>query len=165
MFSQQIEAWQVFFSTVALAAAGLMGLIFLSLSLRLDIIRNPENENLRHVAWQTFLNFFFLIMFALVFLVPEQTEPGIAVPLLIICTVAIGITIARAVRSIRARTSLFNVCKESVPSLLAYCGLLIIAILILRGFSQSLIWMLPVVIVLLAIAIRNAWELLAVVRK
>jgi di/tricarboxylate transporter len=150
---------------VALAAAGLMGLIFLSLSLRLDIIKKPENENLRHIAWQTFLNFFFLIMFALVFLVPEQSEPGTAIPLLIICTMAIGITISRAIRSTRARTSLFDVCKESLPSLLAYCGLVIIAIFILRGFIQSLIWMLPVVIVLLAVAIRNAWELLVAVRK
>jgi hypothetical protein len=117
------------------------------------------------VAWQTFLNFFFLIMFALVFLVPEQSELGIALPLLIICAVAIGITIARAIRSTLARTPLYEVCKESVPSLLAYCGLVVVIAFLLKGYMQSLIWILPVVIVLLAVAIRNAWELLVAVRK
>jgi hypothetical protein len=80
LFEQQIEAWQVFFSTVALAAAGLMGLIFLSLSLKLDMLKKSKNAGIRHIAWQTFHNFFFLIMFSLVFLVPQENELGLALP-------------------------------------------------------------------------------------
>ena len=165
MFSQQIQGWHTFFSTVALAAAGLMGLIFLSLSLKLDIIRKSKDEGMRQVAWQTFLNFFFLIMFALVFLVPEQSEWGLALPLFTISTVAISITIARAIRSGLAGTSFGKVVKESVPSLFAYIGMIVIMALMLAGYMQSLIWLLPVVIVLLAVAVRNAWELLVAVHK
>jgi hypothetical protein len=65
MFSQQISQWQVFFAAVAGASATLMGLIFLSLSLKLDVLRQMKDKRIRQVAWQTFTNFFFLIMFAL----------------------------------------------------------------------------------------------------
>ena len=165
MFSQQIEAWQVFFSTVALAAAGLIGLIFLSFSLKLDIIKNSNDESLRHMAWQTFSNFFFLIMFAFVFLVPEQSKWGLALPLLIISTVAIAISGARAIRSGVSGTRFWIVFRESVPSFISYVGVIVVVIFILQGQTQSLVWMLPIVIVLLAVAVRNAWEMLVAVRK
>jgi hypothetical protein len=104
LFSQQILEWQIFFVTVAGASATLMGLIFLSLSLKLDVLRQMKDKKIRQVAWQTFANFFFLIMFALVFLVPQQTLLGLALPLLIICAVAIGITVSQALREV------WNVC-------------------------------------------------------
>jgi hypothetical protein len=160
MFSQQIQEWQIFYSTVALASAGLMGLIFLSLSLKLDIITKSKDEDLRHIAWQTFLNFFFLIMFALVFLVPEQTKLGLALPLITISTIAIIITLAQGIRSARAGTQFWKVCTQSVPSLVAFVGVIIIVMFVLLDHIQSLVWMLPVVIVLLAVAVRYAWELL-----
>ena len=165
MFSQQIQGWHTFFSTVALAAAGLMGLIFLSLSLKLDIIRKSKDEGVRQVAWQTFSNFFFLIMFSFVFLVPEQTEWGLALPMFIISAVAMVITVARAIRSGMAGIRVWEVFRESVPSFLSYLGLIVIMIFMLAGNMRSLIWILPVVVVLLAIAIRNAWEMLVSVHK
>ena len=162
MFGQQIETWQPFFSTVALAASGLMGLIFLSLSLKLDVIRKPANVGVRQIAWQTFVNFFFLIMFSFVFLVPEQTKLGIALPLYIISSVAISITVARAMRSITSGIPFLKSIQEFVPSLIAYIGMVIIVSFVLADYIQSLIWLLPVVTVLLAVAVRNAWELLVV---
>ncbi len=160
MFSQQIQQWELFFATVAGASATLMGLIFLSLSLKLDVLRQVKNRRIRQIAWQTFSNFFFLIMFALVLLVPEQTPIGLSLPILIICVVAIGITVSQAVRahSIVSAPSYF--VSDSVPSLVAYLGLVVVTLLLLQGVMQSLVWLLPVVIVLLAIAVRNAWTLL-----
>jgi hypothetical protein len=164
-FSAQIQEWQLFFATVAGASATLMGLIFLSLSLNLDVIRKSNDESLRQIAWQTFANFFFLIMFAFVFLVPRQTSLGLSLPLLLICAVAIGITINRAIHSRMGGINMTKVLNESAPSLAAYLGLVVISIFILKGMMQSLIWLLPVVIILLAVAVRNAWSLLVSARQ
>ena len=155
----------MFFATVAGASATLMGLIFLSLSLNLDVFRKSQDEKLRQIAWQTFSNFFFLIMFAFIFLVPRQTPLGLSLPLLVICAVAIGITITRAIRSRRSGTDMVNVLNESAPSLFAYLGLVAVTILIVQGVMQSLVWLLPVVIILLAVAVRNAWSLLVGVHR
>lgn len=163
MFSQQISQWQVFFAAVAGASATLMGLIFLSLSLKLEVLRQMKDKRIRQVAWQTFANFFFLIMFALVFLVPEQTPVGLTLPLLIICIVAIGITVSQALRA-RSGISVSNLLLESVPSLLAYLGMIGVTAMLLTGITGSLVWLLPIVIILLAIAVRNAWNLLVSVK-
>jgi hypothetical protein len=165
MFSQQISEWQIFFATVAGTSATLMGLIFLSLSLKLDVLRQMTDKTLRQMAWQTFANFFFLIMFALVFLVPNQTPLGIALPLFIICIVAIAITISRGLQARSIGLSLIYLLKESVPSLLAYLGMITVVALIYAGKMQALVWLLPIIIILLAIAVRNAWTLLVGVSK
>ena len=159
-FSQQISEWQIFFATVAGASATLMGLIFLSLSLKLDVLRQMTDKTIRPMAWQTFANFFFLIMFALVFLVPGQTPLGIALPMLIICLVAIAITVSRALQARSLGISLLYLLKESVPSLLSYLGMVAVVVLISSGSLQGMVWLLPIVIILLAIAVRNAWTLL-----
>jgi len=165
VFSQQILQWQVFFATVAGASATLMGLIFLSISLKLDVLRQMKDKRIRQIAWQTFTNFFFLIMFALIFLVPEQTPIGLILPLFIICVVAIGITIAQALRARLTGITPLNLLKESMPSLFAYLGMIAVIMLLLKGTMQSLVWLLPIIIVLLATAVRNAWSLLVGVQQ
>jgi hypothetical protein len=157
VFSQQILQWQIFFATVAGASATLMGLIFLSLSLKLDVLKQIKDKRIRQVAWQTFANFFFLIMFALVFLVPEQTPIGLTLPLLIICVVDISITVSQALRARLVGISSSNLLSESLPSLIAYLGMIAVTALLLNRVMQALVWLLPIVIVLLAIAVRNAW--------
>ena len=73
---------------------------------------------------------------------------------------AIGITISQATHAARAGFKLPDVLNESVPSLIAYLGMMTVAILIITHVMDSLVWLLPVVIVLLAVAVRNAWRLL-----
>jgi hypothetical protein len=159
-FSQQIQEWHPFFEAVAVCTATLMGLIFLAISLKLDVFRQSKNENMRQIAWQTFANFFFLLMFGLVFLVPRLSALTLSLPLLIMGATAIGITISQAIRTARAGFRLPDVLNESVPSLVAYLGMMTVAILIITHVMDSLVWLLPVTIVLLAVAVRNAWRLL-----
>ena len=160
MFSETIKEWQLFFATVAGISATLMGLIFLSISLKLDVIKKLARQDLAQIAWQTFANFFFLIMFALVFLVPEQTIIGLVMPLFIICLVAIGITVSQAIRAKRSGTTLLKTLSESTPSFVAYLGMIAVLALLLRGVLGGLAWLLPVVVIILAVAVRNAWDLL-----
>jgi hypothetical protein len=160
LFSETIKDWQIFFATVAGISATLMGLIFLSLSLRLDALRKSNDQILRQVAWQTFSNFFFLIMFALVFLVPNQTVVGLVLPIFIISLVALSITTSQAIRSKRSGAKLIRVASESAPSLLAYLGMVVVLSLLIVGVTQSLVWLLPIAVIILAVAVRNAWSLL-----
>ncbi len=120
---------------------------------------------IRQVAWQTFANFFFLIMFAFVFLVPGQTPIGVTLPLFVICTVAIGITISQALRARSSGMALPTLLTESLPSLTAYLGMIAVIVLLLKGNMQGLVWLLPIVVVLLGTAVRNAWALLVTIQQ
>jgi hypothetical protein len=99
-------------------------------------------------------------MFALLFLVPEQTKIGLTLPLLIICLVAISITISQGVSACSIGVLLSKVLIESVPSFMAFLGIIAVIICLFIGIIQSLVWLLPVAIILLAVAVRNGWNLL-----
>jgi hypothetical protein len=165
MFIQQIAEWHTYFETVAVCSATLMGLIFLAISLKLEAFKLKQNANIRQIAWQTFANFFFLLMFSLVFLVPRLSPLTITIPIIIIGVTAIAITISQAVRARKAGYRLINVCIESVPSLVAYIGIIVISILMAYSVMESMVWLLPIVIILLAVAVRNAWSLLVGARE
>jgi hypothetical protein len=159
-FSHLAQEWQTFFTTIAVCSATLMGLVFLAISLKLEALRGINNENLRQIAWQTFVNFFFVMMLSLIFLVPRLNQLTLSLPLLIIGATAISITVSQAIRTFRSASMLKDIIVESVPSLCGFLSIITIAILILCNVMDSLVWLLPAIVILLAIAVRNSWLLL-----
>jgi hypothetical protein len=99
-------------------------------------------------------------MLSIVFLVPRLSALSVAIPLIIICITAIAATVVQAVKAGRAGFRLFNVLVESIPSLVAYLGMLAVSVVIGGGATDIMLWLLPVYIILLAISVRNAWSLL-----
>jgi hypothetical protein len=81
-FSKIIDSWHDFYLMIGTAAATLLGLLFVSLSLNVDIISREENDDLRVLAAQSFINFLCTLMFSVVFLIPNQVPPGLGLPLL-----------------------------------------------------------------------------------
>jgi hypothetical protein len=45
-FSTHIQEWQMFYATLATATATLVGLLFVSLSINIDLINQPQNAHL-----------------------------------------------------------------------------------------------------------------------
>jgi hypothetical protein len=168
-FAQRIQEWQMFYATVAGASATLTGLLFVSLSLNVDFLSRKENVDLQRKARQTFGNFIYVIMIALMFLIPRQGPLGLGLPLLFMGGFGIGPRgvvelLVETVREPGDRPRVGYYVHEYGLSLLAYLGLMAVAVTVLFGSVESLYWLVAVVAALLASASRNAWFLLMQIR-
>ncbi|MGB2911669.1 MAG: hypothetical protein WBD56_16560 [Anaerolineales bacterium] len=67
-FAQAIEGWHDFYMMIGAAASTLVGLLFVSLSLNVDVITHEANTDIRELTIQTFTSFLNVIMLAVVFI-------------------------------------------------------------------------------------------------
>ncbi len=81
---QALAAWQGFYTHVGSVAATLLGLLFVALSLRLNLFREKQVRDVRDFAFQTFGTFFGLVLIAGLFLIPHQNRFGLGLPLLVL---------------------------------------------------------------------------------
>jgi len=162
-FSLTIESWHDFYLMIGTAAATLMGLLFVSLSLNVDIITRQENDDLRILARQSFTNFLCIIMFSVIFLIPSQSTLGLGLPLLGIGGFGLYTTIYRYLNSRKNRPRSWgnrDITVRFILPVVCYATLLIIAILALMGMTGGLYWLVPVMILLIVNTSTNAWDLL-----
>jgi hypothetical protein len=78
-FGQALAEWKDFYVFVGTAAATLLGLLFVSVSLRLDLFHEAQLADVRDFAAQTFAQFFSLVLIAALFLIPHQSGADIPV--------------------------------------------------------------------------------------
>ena len=81
-FEELVREWQIFYATIAGAAATLVGLLFVAMSLNVGMFTGTESIGLRMLSRQTLSNFLYIIVFALIFLIPRQGPLGLGVPLM-----------------------------------------------------------------------------------
>src|SRR5512136_127715 len=81
-FHQSLQAWQVFYATVAAASATLTGLLFVSLSLNRERLKGVRAQVTLATARRTFGDFLYVLMIALVFIIPHQVPYSLAIALL-----------------------------------------------------------------------------------
>lgn len=162
-FTQDIQAWQVFYATVAAACATLTGLLFLALSINVELLGRDQSGRLLPVAQQAFGEFLLVLMVALVFLIPRLGPLGLGVGLL-----SLGSAYAASLAKRLWDTTYRDKNNRSPGALLrgfglslAGClGVIAIGILMLVGFTPALYGMVFMVTALLASASHNAWSLL-----
>ncbi len=162
-FGQAVQAWQPFYGTIATASAGLIGLLFVALSLNVTILIRTESADLKLLATQTFATFVIIIAFSLMFLIPDQGPVGLGLPL-----VCIGIAgLIGSVRAIRPTGA-----DRPWGSLLVFTrrvGLRLVALIatvflagwiMVVGDANSLYWLVAPMILLLVSATVHVWSLL-----
>ena len=166
VFEQTRAAWQNFYMLAGTAAATLTGLLFLSMSLRLDVLTSGGANHLLRRAQNSMLNFLFVLSIALVFLIPNisaEVVGGVLLSLAAIGLLRAGRGAVRAVRdkheSDDERKADLGVWRLFAPSL-AYLTMGFGAALFIRGSRDGFDWMVGVVIVLLMSASLSAWQLL-----
>jgi modulator of FtsH protease len=96
-FASSLEGWHDFYLAVAGASAALLGLLFVGISINLASITADERKDLRALAEQAFANLLYVLVIALVMLVPEPKSDSIGISLAVIG----GVGILRTVRSFR----------------------------------------------------------------
>ena len=78
-FDELLKSWEAFYLAVATAAATLVGLLFVAVSVNIQLLRGPEGPHHRDIAGRTFGDFLFTLMLSLVLLIPHQEPVGLAV--------------------------------------------------------------------------------------
>ncbi len=162
-FTQQLREWQLFYATVATAAATLTGLLFVSLSLERGRGRGGMTGASLRMAQRSFGDFLYVIMLALVFLVPHKAPVGLAVALFVLGA-ARGLGLVRQARrrfpGREPHPGRFDRVREDALPGLACLGLLVVALEVLRGDFVAIYGLVLVVAALLTTASWNAWLLL-----
>jgi hypothetical protein len=167
-FSDAVVRWQAFYSVLAGVAATFAGLLFVSLSLHLDLLNRAEYRAVKHLARHTFASFVFLVVFSLVFLIPVPGPVALGLPLLGTGVFALAQTVRHAWMERRARaTASFRVPRSGRLYLLAaltYVVLSAVAVGVLRGKAVFLYVVAGPLIWHLAWTTRSAWDLLVELR-
>ena len=167
-FIETVESWHDFYMLTGSAAATLIGLIFVAVSLHIDVIATAErSSDISTLARQTFSNFILILSFAFIFMVPSDTPFGIGIPLLLLGILGIAQT-ARLYRSFgfrdRSRGQIFNTVQLwralLIPNTICFLALIFVAVDILQGNTRYLSWMILVIIWLLISATENTWDLM-----
>jgi hypothetical protein len=162
-FSQVIERWHDFYLAASTDAATLIGLLFIGLSLNLEVITSVARADLRALALKTFNNLLSVLILALVFLIPAQTPLGLGLPLLAIGMLG-AINASRQLRAaVQNQDHLWGsgyLFRRFLAPTTAYLGLIAIATSLATGETSRLPWLVAVLCTLLATATRNAWDLL-----
>lgn len=161
IFLASIQSWQVFYATVAAASATLTGLLFVSLSLNRERLKGSNAPQVMHMARQTFGDFLYVLMIALVFLVPHELPISLSVALLVL-GLSRGVAFFReAAISLKNRSmSLVILVKVIGLPFAASLGLIVVAIAINFGETDAIYALVIVIAALLTSACWNAWLLL-----
>jgi hypothetical protein len=161
-FAQAVETWHDFYMMAGTAAASLLGLLFVGISLNLDAIRRAENESLNVLAAQTLGNFVYVLLFAIILLIPGQDPTGIGLPLFVMGVFGLwnsGRHLRTAVRNRRESGPAYIFWHHVLPTS-AFVVLISVSIQVWQGDTHVLYWMIGVIIIFLLIATRNSWDLL-----
>jgi hypothetical protein len=164
-----LQGWHDLYVTVGAAAATLVGLLFVGLSLHIrSVIAHRE---IRSLARVTLTDFFAILVVALAVLQPADEPQQIGGWLLGIATVSLGLMIRPAADATIRRGDR----AISVPILAARFGVSAVALAALAGVglyvlatsdvADALSFLFPVVVVVLVVAVRNTWDILVTVAE
>ena len=165
-FSDALVGWHDFYVTAGAAAATLAGLLFVGLSLHIRVV--VSHPDVRSLARVTLTDFFVILLIALALLQPTLSTTQIADWLLAVAAVSLALIVRPASQGFRSKADRaigvgVLVARFGV-SALAFVGIGATGVLFIGGdFRDALSGLMPVVVLLLVVAVRNTWDLLVTV--
>lgn len=165
-FQSAILSWHDFYAIVGTAAAGLVGLLFVGLSLHLRVV--VTHEDVKSLARVTLASLGLALVLALFMVIPEANDPSStgwnvvgagAFGLLIIARPLID-----GVRSSHRALSFGHLMLRFGLTALTYAAVIASGVILVAGdYHAGLSWLVGVSIVLLVGALRNSWDILVTV--
>ena len=164
MFQTTIQDWHDFYMVTGGAAATLVGLLFVGLSLHLRVVvSRPE---VRSLASVTLANFGLVLLIAVFALIPQEPK-GFSYELIISGAVTVGLVLPGLRAAARSHSRTLRIPRLFLRfgvSVLAYAGAVAAGVLILRGsYGTGLGWLSVVSVTLNVVSLRNSWDLLVTV--
>jgi hypothetical protein len=163
-FTVQLQGWEVFYSTVALASVTLVGLLFVSLTFYRESRKSRTDPRVLRLARGSFGDFLYVLMLALVFLVPHPAPVGLAVALLVLGASRSAGLLRALLRPVSGKSRKLvppsHALREIALPALASLILIGVAVEVWRGEMVALYGLVIVIAALLASASWNAWLIL-----
>jgi hypothetical protein len=162
------EAWHDFYLMAGTAAVTLVGLLFVSLSLHVEILFEDRHQDFRELAAQAFQGYLYVLITALAFLLPSTDGRMLAIIYTFLNLTMLARTLARIPKFLAARRAHGDESRQSwrffVPALAYGMGLLAVAQWA-TGHMQAGIGFFTPVVMMLAAATRTSWDLLEYVGR
>ena len=153
--ARALPAWTPFFALAGGAAATLVGLIFVSVSLNVRVMDAADAVHIRRLASRTLSAFIFILLTSLVCLIPDISPLSLGISI----GLTAGAYVVRIVVS-TVRTRGASMDRRTVVGLVAYLSAVVMAIQLGRD-QVGWLGLVPIVMItLLAGAAWNAWDLL-----
>jgi hypothetical protein len=163
-FAALATSWHDFYLTAGAAAATLIGLLFVGISINLDEFTTEEGTGIRLLAEQAFANFVFVLVIALLVLMPEQDRPSMTLQLAIVGVLGTFRIVRRAIVFRRRQADPFGgwryVVRRLGLSALASVGLIGLAVLVQSNPISAFYWLVGIILIYLTSAADSAWDLL-----
>lgn len=160
-FATQIDDWRDFFTLTGTAAATIIGLLFVSISLRSDIRKAAETSLVRTMVSHNFVMLLVVLLISLYSMVPgiDQDSLGISVILTAgIPAVSFGLNLWR-LRHDQSMEKMILLWSFVVP-ILSFALTVAIGVAFLLNDDTELSWFVTVMAMFLVIPTKNSWELL-----
>lgn len=160
-FAQDIAAWSDFFELAGTAAAALMAVLFVAVTLRTDIRAQHTDSLQKTIASHSFVSYLCVLLFSLFFLIPEQDSTALALEIALTCAYPIY-DISTSYRRLRSSPDLKNGDRfwRFLLPLLCYIGGLAVATAFMLNDDSEIHWFVTVIALLLIVPTRNAWVLM-----
>ena len=165
-FGTVLAEWREFYAAVAGIAGSLVGLLFVSLALRPQIMADAGPAGLRVWSGQTFHSLLVVLVLGLIALIPDESPTPLVVTLAIVGLqgiLRVGSDLRRARADPDPRWSSVGALSRFVAPTLAYLLCLWVAWALAQGEVEALGWLVAVVFLLLMNAASNCWDLLKAV--
>jgi 4-amino-4-deoxy-L-arabinose transferase-like glycosyltransferase len=165
-----LEQWHDFYLLAGTASVTLVGLLFVALSLHLDVLLHDHRAHLLVYARQTLLSFTYVLLISLMFLIPQEGVRVLGATITALSVVVMAITIRMALegmKSVGTQHDLKSVLRRRTRILLigylisGTCGVL----MLLSLDPYMVYWMVGAVSMLLGNAAGSSWDLLVQVGR
>jgi hypothetical protein len=166
-FETALLSWHDFYVASAGAAAALLGLLFVGVSINLGALTAPERIDLRSRASLAFSNLIYVLVLSLTVLIPSDDARSLAIVCAFLAVFALSRVATRIVQIVRAWSRIAN----GVRTLRRLTWTLVAALLLgyaaielwVNGTSSTLYSLISVVFLLLIGAADVSWDLLTTV--
>jgi hypothetical protein len=167
-YQAEVAGWHDFYIMAGTASATLVGLLFVGLSLHLQIVITASE--VRSLARVTLANFG-AVLFAALFIVIPQGPTAAGSQLIGVGLVSLVIAGPSLVGAVRSREWSFQMSvmqrlREALRfglSSLSYLAIIAAGILLLSSVSAAFSVLLIATVLLLVVSLRNTWDLLVTV--
>jgi len=161
-FQATLQGWHDFYMVAGTAAASLVGLLFVGLSLHLRTV--VSRSDVQALARVTLTSFGLTLLIALFLVIPGETAATTGWQLIALGVVACALIVRSVIAGVRghAHTIGFRrLTRRFGLTVLAFLGLIATGGMFAAGaYSAGLNWLVGVVVVLLLVSLRNTWDLL-----
>jgi hypothetical protein len=156
-----IQGWHDFYIVAGTSAATLVGLLFVGLSLHLRVVLS--RDEVRSLARVTLANLGLVLIVSLFLVIPEGRTVA-RTELLFSGIITLGMVVPSLVSAVRSDTRTLRGYRLMIRiafSALAYAGVIISSgFYTQRSYRSALSGLVAVIIALVAISLRNSWDLL-----